>query len=209
MATKQTQLLARTLLTPAVGLLFVWMIVPLALTIYFSTLHYNLLEGDAKQFVGLDNFRYFLTDPAFLASLQNTLVLVDGLRISENELTSAQLNAIALESIERIEIVPHPEFRFVAETRASKPLVTVGDRPVHHVANGVVVKMEVEGDSIVQADILPEKTVAFDHAEAEGDHFLTPAPDKEKGLVLHVAAEPAEIVGCQFLETEFRTVEDL
>src|SRR6201987_4269171 len=76
MATKQTQLLARTLLTPAVGLLFVWMIVPLALTIYFSTLHYNLLEGDAKQFIGLENFRYFLTDPAFLASLQNTLVLV-------------------------------------------------------------------------------------------------------------------------------------
>src|ERR1700745_2413789 len=76
MATKQTQLLARTLLTPAVGLLFVWMIVPLALTLYFSTLHYTLLEGGSKQFVGLDNFRYFLTDPAFLASLQNTLVLV-------------------------------------------------------------------------------------------------------------------------------------
>jgi site-specific recombinase XerD len=63
--------------------------------------------------------------------------------------------------VERIEIVPHPEFRFVAETRASKPLVTVGDRPVHHVANGVVVEMEVEGDGIVQTDILPEKTVAF------------------------------------------------
>jgi sorbitol/mannitol transport system permease protein len=76
MATKQTQLLARTLLTPAVALLFVWMIVPLALTIYFSTLHYNLLDGDTQQFVGLENFRYFLTDPAFLASLQNTLVLV-------------------------------------------------------------------------------------------------------------------------------------
>jgi sorbitol/mannitol transport system permease protein len=39
MATRQTQLLARTLLTPAVGLLFIWMIVPLALTIYLSTLH--------------------------------------------------------------------------------------------------------------------------------------------------------------------------
>src|SRR5246500_5423373 len=111
--------------------------------------------------------------------------------------------------VERIEFVPHPEFRFVAETRASKPLVTIGDRPVHHVANGVVVKMEVEGDSIVQANILPEKTVAFDHAEAEGDHLPTPAPDEEEGLVLHVAAEPSEIVGCQFLETEFRTVEDL
>jgi sorbitol/mannitol transport system permease protein len=76
MATRQTQLLARTLLTPAVVLLFVWMIVPLALTIYFATLHYNLLDSETKQFVGLDNFRYFLTDPAFLASLQNTLVLV-------------------------------------------------------------------------------------------------------------------------------------
>ena len=76
MATRQTQVLARTLLTPAVGLLFVWMIVPLALTIYFATLHYNLLDAESEQFVGFENFRYFLTDPAFLASLRNTLVLV-------------------------------------------------------------------------------------------------------------------------------------
>jgi sorbitol/mannitol transport system permease protein len=52
------------------------MIVPLALTIYFSTLHYNLLDPESGQFVGLENFEYFLTDPAFLASLRNTLVLV-------------------------------------------------------------------------------------------------------------------------------------
>src|SRR5690242_526087 len=76
MATKQTQVLARTLLSPAVILLFIWMIVPLALTIYFSTLHYSLLDPGSESFVGLENFRYFLTDPAFLASLQNTLVLV-------------------------------------------------------------------------------------------------------------------------------------
>src|SRR5690242_21361368 len=76
MATRQTQLLARTLMTPAVALLFIWMIVPLALTIYFSTLHYNLLDPESGQFVGFENFQYFLTDPAFLASLQNTLVLV-------------------------------------------------------------------------------------------------------------------------------------
>src|SRR6516225_7472262 len=76
MATRQTQLLARTLMTPAVALLFIWMIVPLALTIYFATLHYNLLDPESGQFVGFENFRYFLTDPAFLASLQNTLVLV-------------------------------------------------------------------------------------------------------------------------------------
>jgi sorbitol/mannitol transport system permease protein len=76
MATQQTQALARTLLSPAVLLLFVWMIVPLALTLYFSTLHYSLLDPGSESFVGLENFRYFLTDPAFLASLRNTLVLV-------------------------------------------------------------------------------------------------------------------------------------
>jgi sorbitol/mannitol transport system permease protein len=76
MATQQTKALARGLLSPAVGLLFVWMIVPLAMTIYFSTLHYSLLDPGSESFIGLDNFRYFLTDPAFLASLQNTLVLV-------------------------------------------------------------------------------------------------------------------------------------
>src|ERR1700681_3530470 len=75
-ATQQTHVLGRALLTPAVALLFIWMIVPLAMTIYFSTLHYSLLDPDTETFVGLDNFRYFLTDPAFLASLQNTLVLV-------------------------------------------------------------------------------------------------------------------------------------
>jgi sorbitol/mannitol transport system permease protein len=76
MATQQTQVLARGLLTPGVALLLVWMIVPLAMTIYFSTLRYSLLDPGSETFVGLDNFRYFLTDPAFLASLQNTLVLV-------------------------------------------------------------------------------------------------------------------------------------
>src|ERR1700737_5647222 len=52
------------------------MIVPLAMTIYFSTLHYSLLDPETESFVGLENYRYFLADPAFLTSLQNTLVLV-------------------------------------------------------------------------------------------------------------------------------------
>jgi len=76
MATRHTQLLARTLQTPAILLLFIWMIVPLALTVYFSTLQYNLLNTETARFVGFENFSYFLTDPAFLASLVNTLVLV-------------------------------------------------------------------------------------------------------------------------------------
>jgi sorbitol/mannitol transport system permease protein len=76
MATQQTRTLGRFMLAPAVILLFVWMIVPLAMTIYFSTLNYNLLNPGTESFAGLDNYYYFLTDPSFLASLQNTLVLV-------------------------------------------------------------------------------------------------------------------------------------
>lgn len=76
MATQQTQALGRMLLTPAVVLLLIWMIVPLAMTIYFSLLNYSLLSPGTERFVGLDNYYYFLTDPAFLASLRNTLVLV-------------------------------------------------------------------------------------------------------------------------------------
>jgi sorbitol/mannitol transport system permease protein len=74
--TEQTRRLGRLLLTPAVALLFVWMIVPLGMTIYFSSLNYNLLNPGTGGFVGLENYSYFLTDPAFLSSLRNTLVLV-------------------------------------------------------------------------------------------------------------------------------------
>jgi sorbitol/mannitol transport system permease protein len=74
--TEETRGLGRLLLTPAVALLFVWMIVPLAMTIYFSSMHYNLLNPGMEQFIGIENYTYFLTDPAFLASLGNTLILV-------------------------------------------------------------------------------------------------------------------------------------
>jgi sorbitol/mannitol transport system permease protein len=75
-ATREIRRLGRTLLAPSVGLLAVWMIVPLGMTIYFSTLRYSLLDPETKRFVGLDNYVYFLTDPSFVASLRNTLVLV-------------------------------------------------------------------------------------------------------------------------------------
>jgi len=79
--TEETRGIGRFLLSPAVGLLFIWMIVPLGMTIYFSSLHYNLLNPGTEQFVGLENYTYFLTDPAFLASLYNTLILVGSVLI--------------------------------------------------------------------------------------------------------------------------------
>jgi sorbitol/mannitol transport system permease protein len=75
-ATAQTRALARLMIMPAVVLLLIGMIVPLAMTIYFSTLRYNLLNPGLEHFIGLENYAYFLTDPSFLTSLRNTLVLV-------------------------------------------------------------------------------------------------------------------------------------
>ncbi len=76
MASHATRTIGRVLTAPAVILLFVWMIVPLALTIYFATQRYNLLNPALSGFIGLENFEYFLTDPAFLTALANTLTLV-------------------------------------------------------------------------------------------------------------------------------------
>lgn len=76
MATQQARTLGRLMLSPTIILLFIWMIVPLAMTIYFSTLNYNLLNPGMENFAGLDNYYYFLTDPSFLAAFKNTLVLV-------------------------------------------------------------------------------------------------------------------------------------
>ena len=70
------RLTARLLLSPAVATLFVWMIVPLAMTVYFSLLRYNLLEPGQHAFTGLDNYIYFFTDDAFAPAVKNTLVLL-------------------------------------------------------------------------------------------------------------------------------------
>jgi len=70
------RLLPRALMAPAVVTLFLWMIVPLAMTLYFSAVHYNLMQPGEKTFLGLANFEYFVTDPDFGPSVINTLVLL-------------------------------------------------------------------------------------------------------------------------------------
>jgi sorbitol/mannitol transport system permease protein len=78
MATLHTKSAARLMMAPAVIMLFAWMIVPLAMTLYFSFLRYNLLMPGTEEFIGFLNYSYFLTDPAFQQALVNTLLLVGG-----------------------------------------------------------------------------------------------------------------------------------
>ena len=76
MATQQTASAARLLVAPSVILLFLWMIVPLGMTLYFSALYFNLLDADNTRFVGLQNYTDFLSDPNFIGALVNTLIIV-------------------------------------------------------------------------------------------------------------------------------------
>ena len=81
MATRQTRTLARFMMAPSIVVLFVWMIVPLLLTLWFSFQRYNLLHPDRAGFVWFRNYYFFLTDPAFLQAISNTLILVVGVLV--------------------------------------------------------------------------------------------------------------------------------
>ncbi len=78
MSTQSTRLAARLMVAPSVLLLFVWMIVPLAMTLYFSFRLYRLLTPDRTGWVGLANYTWFFKSPDFWLAIYNTLALVGG-----------------------------------------------------------------------------------------------------------------------------------
>src|SRR5262252_8594757 len=71
-----SRLLPRLLMAPAIGTLFLWMIVPLGMTIYFSLIRYNLMQPGDEEFLGLANYDFFVTDPSFGTAVLNTLLLI-------------------------------------------------------------------------------------------------------------------------------------
>jgi sorbitol/mannitol transport system permease protein len=91
MATQQTRMLGKIAVAPSVIILFMWMIVPLAMTIYFSFLRYNLIQPNvacslmtpglmfdeaSRCIAGFGNYKFFLTDPAFFKAIGNSLAIV-------------------------------------------------------------------------------------------------------------------------------------
>jgi sorbitol/mannitol transport system permease protein len=69
------------LIAPAVLTLLLWMIVPLAMTLWFSFQRYNLLNPFLTGFAGVENYRFLLDDPALYTAMWNTLVLVGAVLI--------------------------------------------------------------------------------------------------------------------------------
>jgi sorbitol/mannitol transport system permease protein len=63
--------------SPSVIVMLLWMVVPLGMTVWFSLLHYNLMD-EGRRFIGLRNFVYLLTDPSLTDALLNTVSLVAG-----------------------------------------------------------------------------------------------------------------------------------
>lgn len=60
---------------PSVAVLFLWMIVPLGMTVYFSFIRYSLLNPDVHGFARLENYRFLWQDPSFFPAIMNTIIL--------------------------------------------------------------------------------------------------------------------------------------
>ena len=81
MSTQSTRAAARLMVAPSVIILFIWMIVPLAMTLFFSFRLYRLLSPDRSGWVGFNNYMWFLNSPDFWTAIINTLLLVGGVLI--------------------------------------------------------------------------------------------------------------------------------
>jgi sorbitol/mannitol transport system permease protein len=77
-AGRRSQRNVRTLplIAPSVVVLFLWMIVPLVMTLWFSFQYYNLLDPSVSGFAGFENYTFLLTDPSLWTAMANTLFLV-------------------------------------------------------------------------------------------------------------------------------------
>ena len=108
MATRQTRALARIMTAPSIIVLFVWMIVPLVLTLWYSVQRFNLQHPERAGFVWFRNYYFFLTDPAFLQSISNTLILVVGVLVIT--VVGGVLLALLETSIAKMRVFRVPEF---------------------------------------------------------------------------------------------------
>lgn len=78
MATQHSRSAARFMMAPAVILLLGWMLVPLAMTIWFSFRKFLPLRGGDLGPAGFENYIRFLTSSSFWPSVYATLAIVGG-----------------------------------------------------------------------------------------------------------------------------------
>ena len=81
MSTQSSRLAARMMVAPSVALLLIWMIVPLAMTLYYSFRLYRLISPDRAGWTGFTNYIWFFKSPDFWLAMGNTLALVGGVLV--------------------------------------------------------------------------------------------------------------------------------
>ena len=69
-------LLGYGFLSPALILLFIFLIIPVGMVIYYAFTDYYMLAPDERKFIGLDNFFRLAKDKAFIKSFWNTVQFV-------------------------------------------------------------------------------------------------------------------------------------
>lgn len=81
MSTQHSRSAAKLMIAPATFFLFVWMLVPLVMTLYYSFRRYRLLSPERQGWAGFDNYINFIDNPAFWSAMGNTLLLVGGVLV--------------------------------------------------------------------------------------------------------------------------------
>lgn len=74
-----------TLLLPALALIIIFFLIPIALTIYYSFTNLALTGANAKDFqiIGFDNYKKILKDPNVTTAVFNTLIFLTGSLIGQ------------------------------------------------------------------------------------------------------------------------------
>lgn len=81
MATQSSRLASRLMVAPSVIVLFIWMIVPLAMTLWFSFRIYRLLSPERSGWTGFTHYKWFFSSPDFWLAISNTFLLVGGVLV--------------------------------------------------------------------------------------------------------------------------------
>lgn len=93
----QQRVLPWVFVSPALGVVAAYLVVPTLNTIYLS-----VLDGRSQQFVGLENYRFALTDPSMLEAFRNNilwLVLVTGVSVGLGLILAVLMDQVRYEAI--------------------------------------------------------------------------------------------------------------
>src|SRR5438132_6427515 len=108
--------------------------------------------------------------------------------------------------IERCEIATKMQLRIVIERAATIKGQVIIDGPAQNVAQRVKIKVEIERDRIVQAEIFVVDRAIVHHANAEGDDAMIESPDEKADAFRHELAQLGKIFLGQLFEFHWRTL---